>query len=229
MKKGMNMDHGDIIIFALIAVVLLARLWTVFGRRNDEDRQRPNPFATPAPGPREDDNVVRADRDRKDDGTPSGFSPLLLAPNSLAGALEQIKQIDNAFDEKAFLKDARTIFAAVVGAFAKSDLSDVKRRLGPAVLPNFEAVLAARRKAGEKLEIRIARIREAETTAARLEGNRGFITVRFVSEQEIIMRDAVGNAISGAMGRTEEVVDLWVFARDLKSSESDWQIIETKS
>src|SRR5262249_16577324 len=100
------MSSIDIIIYAVIAAILLARLWVVFGRRNDEDTQRPNPFATPAPQPRKNE-------DEKFDAaaaTPA-FKPILVAPNSLAGALDQIKTLDQTFDEKQFLQNAKSSFS----------------------------------------------------------------------------------------------------------------------
>lgn len=221
------MAHADIIIYGVIAVVLLVRLWAVLGRRNEEDRQRPNPFATPAPGPADDDSGAIVRPQLRGNAPASSFTPISVAPLSLAGGLEQIKEVDISFDEKQFLQDAKEMFSSVVGAFAKGDLSSVKDRLGAAVLPHFAAAINARQKAGETLENKVVRVREAEVTAARAENNRAIIAVRFVSEQENILRDASGNVLSGAPGKLEEITDLWTFARDAK--ETGWQVIETKS
>jgi predicted lipid-binding transport protein (Tim44 family) len=222
------MAHLDIIIYALIAVVLLVRLWAVFGRRNDSDRQRPNPFITPAPGVRDDEDVmVLAERGRKPGAPP--LAPLAAAPQSLQGTLDAIKQLDPSFDEKQFLQNMRTLFTKIVDAFAKGDLADVKAYLGPVVLSRFAAAIAARKAAGETLSCRIVRIRDAETAAARLEDSRVFITMRIVSEQENILRDTAGEIVSGAAGKVEEITDLWTFARDMKSPNPAWQLVETKS
>jgi predicted lipid-binding transport protein (Tim44 family) len=57
--------------------------------------------------------------------------------------------------------------------------------------------------------------------------------VRFVSEQENILRAietiVAGDGVTGAPGKIEEITDLWVFAHDAKSSNADWQVVETKS
>ncbi len=214
------MPHLDIIIYAVIAVLLLARLWAVFGRRNDEDKERPNPFVAPPPA---DDEVMVRPRAKEASALPL---PQGSAPASLAGGLEQIARLDPDFDEKKFLSDARAIFAAVVGGFSNGDLSACRRMLGPGVLPHFEAAIAARAKAGEKLAGRIARIREAEVAAARVEGSRAVLAVRFLSEQENVLSDASGKVISGTPGRSEEIADHWVFARAAKGG--DWQVIETR-
>jgi predicted lipid-binding transport protein (Tim44 family) len=218
----------DIILYAIIAVVLLARLWTVFGRRNHDEKQRPNPFVMPAPGPQDGKKTAISSDPRA-----SAETPLLLqssaAPASLAGGLEQIKALDPSFDEKAFLQGARSAFTTVVEDFAKGDLDRIGRLLGPAVLPHFQAAIEARRKAGQVMESRVTRIRDAETAAASTDNVRSVITVRFVSEQENVLRDMRGQVVGGEAGKIEEVTDLWTFARDIKSSDPNWILIETHS
>jgi len=216
------MPHLDIIIYAAIAVLLLARLWAVFGRRNDEDTERPNPFVAP-PASENDEVMVRP---RAKDAPAALSVPQNAAPASLAGGLEQVARLDPNFDEKKFLQNARAIFTAVVSGFSGGDLAPCRRMLGAGVLPHFEAAIAARAKAGEKLAGRITRIRDAEVTAARVEGSRAVLAVRFLSEQENVLSDAAGKIISGAPGKSEEIADQWVFARDTKGG--DWQVIETR-
>ena len=221
------MANLDIIIYALVAVVLLVRLWSVLGRRNDDERQRPNPFATPAPDAKE--NAPFQLEPGKNDGVRPAFGPMALAPTSLAGALEQIKQLDPTFDEKTFLSDARATFTTVVVGFAKGDIAEIEPLLGATVLPGFKSAMEARQKAGETLETNIARIRDAEVTTASVGENSAFITVRITSEQENILRDAGGKILHGTPGQPEEIVDLWTFARDVKAPNAPWRLVETRS
>ncbi|NTU77050.1 MAG: Tim44 domain-containing protein [Alphaproteobacteria bacterium] len=220
------MEHIDIILFAALAVFVLIRLWSVLGRRNDDEPQRPNPFATPASG-EEDGVIVRPARAR------SPATPLLTAEGhavaSLAGGLDKIREKEPTFDEKAFLQGAKTAFAMIVGSFAKGDLSPVERFLGPAVLGPFQKVVAARKAAGHIHENRIEKIADAEIEAAHLEGEKAFLTVGFVSHQMNVTRDASGSVVAGAADKIEEVRDLWVFARDLKSDDPNWRLVETRS
>jgi len=220
------MAHLDILVYALIAVALLVRLWSVLGRKNDDEPQRPNPFATPAPG---DDPKIQLARGGAETAVRPQLGQMVLAPASLAGTLEQIGQLDPAFDEKNFLQDARATFTSVVTGFARGDLSDIQNVLAPTVLPGFQSAMAARQKAGETLETRIGRIREAEVTTASIGETRAFITVRFTSEQENILRDGLGKVLSGMPGKTEEIVDIWTFARDAKATGTPWQLVETRT
>jgi predicted lipid-binding transport protein (Tim44 family) len=222
------MAHLDIVIYALIACVLLVRLWSVLGRRNDDEPQRRNPFATPAPG-KEEDAKFQLDHGGPDNAARPAFGQMILAPMSLAGTLEQIKQMDASFDEKTFLQDARAIFTTIVTGFAKGDLAEIEPLLGPTVLPGFKSAIEARQKASETLETRMDRIREAEVTTASVGESRVFITVRIVSEQENILRDAGGKVLHGTSGQTEEIIDLWTFARDVKVTGSPWLLVETRS
>jgi hypothetical protein len=75
----------ELILYAVVAVVLLARLWSIFGRRSDDEPQRPNPFVTPAPGPREDKTAPNyLEKEDAEDGQPLRLTPLRAAPASLA-------------------------------------------------------------------------------------------------------------------------------------------------
>src|SRR3984885_484 len=156
----------DIILYVIIAVVLLARLWSVLGRRNDDEQQRPNPFVMPAP----QDSAKSA---LPVDAAGSVKTPALpvfrSAPDSLAGGLEQIKALDPSFDEKTFLQGARNAFTMIVEDFAKGDLDRIGRLLGPGVLPRFQQAIEARRKASQTMETKITRFKDVETAAAHVE------------------------------------------------------------
>jgi predicted lipid-binding transport protein (Tim44 family) len=216
----------DIVIYAVIAALVLARLWSLFGRRNDDEPQRPNPFLTPAP--RADDEA-KAPEQRAKLLLSSVLKPSLPPPTSLAGALETTRQLDPSFDEKQFLQGARSAFTTIVEDFAKGDMSRIGRLLGPQVLPHFENALAARRKAAQTLESKIIRFKDVEISAARMDDTRSFLTVRYISDQQNILRDSSGTPIGGAEGQVEEITDFWTFSREMKSSDPNWILVETRS
>lgn len=221
------MDY-DIIIYAVVAVVLLSRLWAAFGRRNDDDRQRPNPFITPLVRPEQrQPDAQAASAGQAVQPPPILLQPFKSAPASLAGGLEQIKEQDASFDEKQFLQGAKAAFTMIVEDFAKGDMGRITRLLSPPVLAHFQAALESRRAAGQVMESSIKSITDAETAAARMEGDNAIITVRFVSVQENVLRDAEGRVIGGEMGKLEEITDLWTFTRNMKSNDPNWLLAET--
>lgn len=216
----------DVLLYIVVTVVLLARLWSLFGRRNDEDQERPNPFSSTRAD--EEEMLQPAGRQAAAGEVPQLLKPLLAAPASLAGGLEQVKVLDPSFDEKQFLQGAKQAFSMIVGDFANGEMGRIARLLGPKVLPHFEKSIEARRAAGHVMENKIINFRDVETVAARTEGNQAFITVRFVTTQENILRDAGGRVVGGAEG-AEEITDVWVFARDMSNFDPNWLVVETKS
>ena len=222
------MNYFDIIIFAVVAVLLFARLWSVLGRRDGDETQRPNPFVTPPQSPHDDEDVmVLPDRAR---ALPS---PQITAEGhalaSLAGTLDQIRTIDSTFEEKKFLEGAKMAFAKIVEGFAKGDLGRMAKVLAPSVRESFQKAIDARLAAGETLESRIEKIVQADVVAAQLEGTQATLTVEFVSNQINVTRDNKGNIVSGTPHQAEEIKDVWIFTRDMKSPDPNWQLIETRS
>jgi len=209
----------DILVYAVIAIVLLGRLWFVLGTRNDEDPQRPNPFIPP-PQIQAVNDVPAAQVSR--------MLPTTPPPGSVAGGLAQVVAIIPAFDEKQFLQEARASFSSIVEAYASGNLSAVTPLLSPALLSQFQQAANARAANGQKAQTRVAQITEAEPTAARAEGTQAFITVKFTSDQENILRDARDAIIGGILGKTETVTDVWVFAKDTQAVSGKWVVVETR-
>jgi len=222
------MDYLDIFIFAAVAVFIFARLLSVLGRRDDDEPQKPNPFAASTPRSRDGEGPL-ALPDLARSLEPPVISPEGHALYSLAGTLDRIRALDASFDEKQFLQGAKTAFSLIVEGFARGDLPEISRWLAPSVLESFQGAVRARQAAGQTQESKIERISEAEISAARLEGSRAFLTVDFVSHQVNVLRDAQGRVVSGEEDRAEEIRDVWVFARDLTAKNPNWTLIETRS
>lgn len=217
----------EIIIFAMIAAFLVYRLRSVLGRRHGEERQRPNPFTPPAarPGQTPSDNVVHL----PDRGRPPAEAPVSDEPMSLSAALAQIRSMDPNFDEKTFIQGARGAFQMVVDSFAQGDTATLRPLLSDEVYDNFVNAIRQRQAAGETLETRIDRIKDADVTEARLDGRTAFVTVKFVSDQVNVTRDAAGAVLDGDPNVAVEVTDIWTFARNTRSRDPNWALVETRT
>jgi predicted lipid-binding transport protein (Tim44 family) len=60
-----------------------------------------------------------------------------------------------------------------------------------------------------------------------MEGSWAHVTVRFVSDQVNVTRDAEGNILDGDPEQLAEIVDLWTFARDTSSRDPNWELVST--
>ena len=229
-----NSSYLDIVVFAVIAAFLIARLWSVLGRRNGDERQRPNPFVAPPSPPAADStpsNVTPFPGPRHTDASPA-VPPVVVPDNgplSLAAGLERVRGVDHSFNEKQFLQGAKAAFTMIVQSFAEGDLETLRPLLDDGVFASFESAIKTRLAVGQSLSTRIQALKDADVHAAKVNGTRMLITVQFVSEQINILRDSSGNIVEGDETRAEEIIDTWTFARDGQSTDPNWLLVETKA
>ena len=216
----------DIIVFALIAGFLVYRLRSVLGRRTGEERQRPNPFVLDQSGQPLPDNVIAMpDRGRP---LPDSGPVQPEEPFSLAVGLAQIKSVDPSFDEKAFIQGARGAFAMIVGAYAEGETAILRPLLSDDVYDSFAAEIRRRVAAGEKHVTKIERIKDADVIEARVDGRTALVTIKFVSDQVVVVYAADGKVLDGDPDRLVEIADIWTFARNTRSRDPNWSLVETR-
>ena len=210
----------EIVIFAMIAAFLVYRLRSVLGRRHGDERQRPNPFTPPPARP---DNVVSMPQ------RPAGAPVAPDEPQSLAASLAQISAADPTFDEKTFVQGARGAFQMIVEAFARGDTATLRPLLSDDVYDSFVQAIRQREAAGETRETRIDRIQDVDITEARLDGRDALVTVRVVSDQIDVTRNAQGEVVDGDPKQPIEVVDIWTFRRNTRARDPNWALVETRT
>ena len=215
----------DILIFAMIAAFLVYRLRSVLGRRTGDERQRPNPF-TPQPAEQGADNVIPMPP--RPPGPDAVAAPAPGEPVSLAEGLALIRQADPTFDEKGFQEGAKGAFAMIVGAFAQGDTATLRPLLADDVYDNFARAVRERQTAGETMETRVERFDEVDMLEARMDGGTAVVTIRFASQQVSVTRDAGGSIVDGDPARPVEVIDIWTFARNTRSRDPNWLLVETR-
>lgn len=213
----------DIIILAAVAGFLIFRLHSVLGRRTGHER-RPGDNATPARPEANDDNVV-ALPDRS--GGPTVPPP--PPGSSLEAGLTQIRLADRSFHPGEFVEGAKVAFEMILDAFAKGDQEALTPLLDETVLNNFLRAITQRASTGESLETTLVSMKEAEIVEAEMDGDVAKVTMKFVSEQINVTRDAKGEIVDGGPDQVEEITDLWTFARDTRSGDPNWQLVATRT
>jgi predicted lipid-binding transport protein (Tim44 family) len=226
---GNGFQFLDIIFFALIAAFLVLRLRSVLGRRDGHAGKPRDPFNLQRGQEADNENVVQLP-DREKNGA---FEEMLEADaeadDPLTTGLMQIRRADRSFDPEEFLVGARTAFEMIVSAFAAGDKESLEAMLSPDVYGNFADEIDKRAAAGESLETVISAIRASEMVEAYMEGRMATITVKFVSDQTNLVRDASGKITSGDPREAEEVTDFWTFARDIRARDPNWTLVATGS
>jgi len=229
------MDSGiGLIILAMVAVFLVARLYRVLGRRTGNERRR-DPFAGAANDDQRRDTVLpMPDRTRpaRADEAPAP-SPVTAPVGGPAGTLQagvsKIRSADPQFDPTTFVAGARTAFEWIIAAFASGDAASLRPLLNDEVFDNFNSAIKARQQARETLQTTLVGITSAEVIEADLQGRNAVVTLKIVSDQINVPRDAEGKTVEGDPSTVAAVTDIWTFARNTRSRDLNWTLIATRS
>jgi predicted lipid-binding transport protein (Tim44 family) len=226
----MGEQFFDIILFAMIAGFLVLRLRSVLGRRTGAERPPPqDPFGRRRIESQRDDKVVQLpDRtgDRSSDTESTGPT---VKSDPLAGALTQIQIADPSFKPQDFIRGAGAAFEMIVNAFAKGDAKTLRPLLNDEVYQGFASAIAERDRSGHRHETTLVGIKSADIVDARLDGRVAFVTVKFVTEQLNVTRDATGKTVDGSPDKATIVTDIWTFARNTRAKDPNWLLVETST
>ena len=246
----------EIVILAAVAAFFIFKLRSVLGKRTGhEERPDYDPFnpaddaSKDAAKKGSDDKVIQlpdrgpsrdAGRDAGREGKSLSEDEVFAEPEPgaeteevadtpLAAALTQIKLADRAFDKDQFVAGARAAFEMIIGAFAAGDTKALRPLLANDVYDDFSGAIKQREDAKEVLETTLIGITKAEIIEAELRDKTAFVTIKFVSEQVNVTRDAEGRIVDGDPNHVAKVTDLWTFARNTRSRDPNWALVATSS
>jgi len=234
-------NNYDIILIGLVAVFLILRLRAVLGKRTGNERPpardpfSPPPSAPPRVGdaPSGNDNVVplpngnATQRPSLSINAPGGIRSTVM-PDAAAG-VSAIRTADPSFEPTGFAAGARAAFTTIVEAFAKGDTAPLKQLLDAQTFASFESAIRGRSERREKAETTLIGFEASDIADAEMQGGFAQVTVRFVSEQINVVRNADGQIADGNPNEVQKVIDLWTFRRDTQSSDPNWLLIKTES
>lgn len=208
-----------IILFAMVAAFLALRLYAVLGKRTGAEQPLPKPAEdrTPiTPLPRTVD-VVPETRE------PGGRNIETGAESGLRAVIAA----DPSFDVAQFIEGAKSAYRMILEAFWKGDEETLAWLVEEDVRAGFAEAIADRKAAGHVLENRLIAIERALIADASVEGKLARITVRFDADIAAVTRDQDGNLVAGSMSDAVETHDVWTFARNLRSDDPNWKLVET--
>ncbi|WP_343561254.1 Tim44/TimA family putative adaptor protein [Kiloniella sp. b19] len=181
-------------------------------------------------------------RDEKPAARPESYKPELTSlhhgkprkqpldvESPLARGLASIQTKDRSFNSEEFLQGATTAFDMTLMAFAAGDRTTLKNLLSAEVFNNFNVAIDAREKANQTHETVLVGILDAELVEAELQGSTALVSVSFVSEQVNVTRDSGDNVVDGDPNTVSRIADIWTFARDVRSNNPNWELVETRT
>ena len=143
------------------------------------------------------------------------------------------KNIDKQnFDDTAkkdFLNGAKIAYETIITDFSDNDnkLTESKPLLSKKMHDQFNEALQERSKRGHYAEITFIGVNSAVIKEHKNIDEILKVTVDFVSEVITCIKDKNKNIISGDPKKIKKIHDTWVFSRDTRSTNPNWQLVDT--
>ncbi len=141
-----------------------------------------------------------------------------------------IKKNEN-FDkvaQKEFLAGAQIAYETIITDFSDDDNKLIKSKplLSKKIHDQFNDALKERSNRGHFAEITFIGINSANIKEHKKTDNLLKVTVDFVAEVITCIKDKDKNIISGSPDKIKKIYDTWVFSRDTRSNNPNWQLVD---
>ncbi len=237
-------DLGTLIPL-IIAIVVIFKLRSVLGQRSDDERPPYDPYRSERSETREiesddpdnaNDNVVTLPKKGSSRTAERQESPAIRQIDKIAGkrtklnkALKSILERDPSFEPDSFVSGAKLAYEMIVNAFADGDKKTLKSLLSKEVYVGFAEAIDERKANGEVVQSSFVGIGNATIVGADLQKDETQIVVRFKSQIISAVLDKDENVIDGDLQEVADKIDVWTFARSLKSRDPNWKLIGTEA
>lgn len=220
------------------AVFVFWKLRSVLGTRNGNERPPYDPYTDI--GNKENgadqeanDNVVtlpnargRAPEDQVS-ASEARISEIAGKDKDLKQGMTAIVSRDPSFNPDQFLDGAKMAYEMIVTGFADGDKKALKGLLSREVFENFESVIDERASNGERVQASFVGIEKINYTGAELVKEEAQLTIQFVSQMISATLNSEDEVIDGDLQEVAEIVDVWTFARPVKSRDPNWKLVAT--
>tara|TARA_B100000902_G_scaffold27154_1_gene32702 strand:+ start:307 stop:903 length:597 start_codon:yes stop_codon:yes gene_type:complete len=193
-----SFEYIDIILLAMIAGFIFLRLRGILGKRSGFEGEAPSQF----------DKVLNNIHKEK-----KVF----------------VKEEFNKEAQEEFIKGAKIAYETIITDFSDNDnkLIASKPLLSKKICDQFEDALRERNKRGHFAEITFIGVNSAKIKEHKKIDKILNVTVDFVSEVITCIKDKDKKIIQGDPERIKKIYDTWVFSRDSRSNNPNWQLVDT--
>ena len=195
-----SFEYIDIILLAMIAGFIFLRLRGILGKRTGFDIKAPSQFEKIISNAQIEKNIVQKD------------------------SFDEV-------DQKEFLKGAEIAYETIITDFGDSDnkLIASKPLLSKKIFDQFNSALEDRSKRGHHAEITFIGINSAKIKEHKKIDKILNVTVEFIGEVITCIKDKEKKIVSGDSERIKKIYDTWVFSKDIRSKNPNWQLVDTLS
>ena len=142
----------------------------------------------------------------------------------------KLRQNEN-FDKNAqseFLKGANIAYETIITDFSDEDnkLTNSKPLLSKKIYDEFNKALKERSERGHFAEITFIGVDSANIKRHEIKDHILNVTVDFVGEVITCIKDKNQKIISGHPEKIKKIYDTWVFSRNIRSNNPNWQLVD---
>ena len=193
-----SFEYIDIILLAMIAGFIFLRLRGILGKRTGFEGKAPAQF-------KEVINNLKA---------------------------QDTKKIGDKFDDQAqeeFLKGAKIAYETIITDFSDNDnqITKSKPLINNEIYNKFNEALKERSSKGHRADITFIGVNSAVIKEHKKIGKILNVTVNFIAEVITCIKDKDNKIVSGDPEKIKKIYDTWVFSRDLRSNNPNWQLVDT--
>ncbi len=193
-----SFEYIDIILLAMIAGFIFLRLRGILGKRTGFEGKPPSQFEKVL------NNIQTENKSTR-------------------------RESFDAEAQQEFLKGAKIAYETIITDFSDDDnkMTASKPLLSQHMYKQFDEALKERSKRGHYAEITFIGINSAKIKEHKMIDKILNVTVDFVGEVITCIRDKDKKIISGNPEQIKKIYDTWVFSRDIRSNNPNWQLIDT--
>ena len=192
-----SFEYIDIILLAMIAGFIFLRLRGILGKRTGFEGKAPPQF----------EEILK------------NINPKMK---------NNQKQNFDEEAQKEFLKGAKIAYETIITDFSDDDTKLIKSRplLSKKIQDQFNLALKERGKRGHFAEITFIGVNSADIKEHKNTNDILKVTVDFVAEIITCIKDKDKKIISGDPDKIKKIYDTWVFSRDTRSNNPNWQLVD---
>ena len=192
-----SFEYIDIILLAMIAGFIFLRLRGILGKRSGFEGK-----------------------------TAPQFEEILKKVNPETKIKKNVNFDKDA--QKEFLTGAQIAYETIITDFSDDDnkITKSKPLLSNKIHDQFKEALKERSSRGHFAEITFIGINSANIKEHKKIDNILKVTVDFVAEVITCIKDKDNKIISGSPDKIKKIYDTWVFSRDTRSKNPNWQLVD---
>lgn len=232
----MGFQFIDIIILALIAFFIFLRYRNTLGKDIGHKPDQTSSHLRQQMGQQLEERVINmpgaaqkpVEQEEPAMSLDTEIEDAKIGDPDIIATLREIKQKNDNFSLKEFTEGARVAFEWVLNSFDEGDKKTLQKLMSKEVYDDFAEAIDNRKKEKQTLHTTLVSILNSDLIEAELEKDRiARLTVQFTTEQIQMVKDAEGKVIEGDASAVQQVIDEWVFERDIRSNDPAWKIIGT--